>query len=91
MSSTRERPDRGGLVAAEKVHERIVVTQLSLVIEASGPATARFDRVTERRLHQETKVSLYCVIDLEAKRAEVWTRDATSPVIEKGVLSWRPV
>ena len=70
--------------------EWIDVRQLSLVIEVLSPSTARHDRLTKRRLYQEMQVPLYWLIDLDARRAEVWTPEATFPVIETRVLTWQP-
>lgn len=73
-----------------RVREWTEVAQLSLAIEVLSPTTARYDRFTKRRLYQEMQVPLYWVIDLEARRAEVWTPGATFPVYEERVLTWQP-
>jgi Uma2 family endonuclease len=56
-----------------RVRDWLEVEQLSLVIEVLSPSTARHDRFTKRRLYQEMQVPLYWLIDLDARRAEVWT------------------
>ncbi|MBK6458835.1 MAG: Uma2 family endonuclease [Gemmatimonadetes bacterium] len=66
------------------------VEQLSLVIEVLSPTTARYDRFTKRRLYQEMRVPLYWLIDIDQRRAEVWTPEATFPVIETQSLTWQP-
>lgn len=76
---------------AQRVREWIDVRDLSLVVEVLSPSTARYDRFTKRRLYQEMKVPLYWLIDPEHARAEVWTPDATFPVMEEGELHWHPV
>jgi Uma2 family endonuclease len=72
-----------------RVREWIEIEQLALVIEVLSPSTARYDRFTKRRLYQEMRVPLYWVIDLEQRRAEVWTPEATFPVIEERELRWQ--
>lgn len=56
-----------------------------------SPSTVRHDRFTKRRLYQEQGVPLYWVIDPDARRAEVWTPEATWAVIEEKELVWEPV
>ena len=55
-----------------------------------SPTTARYDRFTKRRLYQEMRVPLYWLIDIDQRRAEVWTPEATFPVIETQSLTWQP-
>lgn len=73
-----------------RVGEWIDIRQLSLVIEVLSPTTARYDRFTKRRLYQEMRVPLYWAIDIDQRRAEVWTPEATFPMIETDVLTWHP-
>ena len=54
------------------------------------PSTARYDRFTKWRLYQEMRVPLYWVIDIERRRAEVWTPEASVPVYEEVRLRWEP-
>jgi len=61
-----------------------------LFIEVLSPSTARHDRFTKRRLYQEMQVPLYWVIDLENRRAEIWTPVATLPAYEANTLAWHP-
>jgi Uma2 family endonuclease len=61
---------------------------LLLVIEVLSPSTARADRFTKRRRYQEAGVPLYWIVDGEEQRVEVWTPDATFPVIETERLVW---
>lgn len=60
-------------------------------VEVLSPSTVRHDRFTRRRLYQEKGVPLYWVIDPDARRAEVWTPEATWAVIEEKELVWEPV
>lgn len=73
-----------------RAREWLDITHLHLVIEVLSPTTARYDRFTKRLLYQEMQVPLYWVIDIDQRRAEVWTPEATFPVIETDVLSWQP-
>lgn len=73
-----------------RVQEWTEIEQLSLVIEVLSPTTARYDRFTKRRLYQEMRVPLYWLIDVEQRRAEVWTPEATFPLMEERALSWQP-
>lgn len=84
-------PDVFVIPPPERVREWIDVRDLSLVVEVLSPTTARYDRFTNRRLYQEMKVPLYWLVDPEHARAEVWTPDATFPVIEDHELTWHPV
>jgi Uma2 family endonuclease len=59
-----------------------------LFIEVLSPSTARYDRFTKRRLYQDMKVPLYWVIDVAHQRAEIWTPEATAPVMESNRLEW---
>lgn len=65
------------------------IRRLALVAEVLSLATARFDRFTKRRLYQEMQVPLYWAIDPAARRAEVWTPMASSPMYEEEQLVWR--
>ena len=73
-----------------RVRDWLEIEELSLVIEVLSPTTARYDRFTKRRLYQEMRVPLYWLIDVDRRRAEVWTPDATFPSIEESTLTWRP-
>lgn len=55
-----------------------------------SPTTARYDRFTKRRLYQAMQVPLYWVIDVERRRAEVWTPSATMPTYAEERLRWEP-
>ncbi len=61
-----------------------------LVVEVLSPSTARYDRVTKRRLYQRSGVPTYWVVDLDARLVEVWTPGSSRPVIAEGILVWRP-
>jgi Uma2 family endonuclease len=61
-----------------------------LFVEILSPSTARHDRFTKRRLYQDMQVPLYWIIDIENRRAEVWTPSATNPAYEVSTLVWHP-
>lgn len=61
---------------------------LILAVEVLSPSTARYDRFTKRRLYQQVGIPHYWVVDAEARAVEVWTPDATLPVIERERLTW---
>ena len=63
---------------------------LVLVAEVLSPSTARQDRDQKRRLYQAQGVRTIWLVDPDARRVEVWTPEATFPVIETRVLTWQP-
>lgn len=74
-----------------RVEEWVDMRHFHLFVEVLSPTTARHDRFTKRRLYQELRVPLYWIIDPEARRVEVWTPEATWPVIEEESLVWEPM
>ncbi|HEY4101813.1 MAG TPA: Uma2 family endonuclease [Gemmatimonadales bacterium] len=65
------------------------ITHLRLAVEILSPSSVRADRFTKRRLYQEQRVPAYWVVDIEKRAIEVWTPDATFPVIERERLLWK--
>jgi Uma2 family endonuclease len=63
---------------------------LLLVVEVLSPSTSRYDRFTKRRVYQEYGVPWYWIVDIQARAAEIWTPDATSPTLERERLVWQP-
>ena len=63
---------------------------LLLVAEVLSPSTARQDRFAKRELYQSRRVPLVWLCDIERAQVEVWTPDATRPVIERERLQWHP-
>ena len=61
---------------------------LMLAIEVLSPSTARDDRFTKRRLYQQVGIPRYWIVDPEERAVEVWTPDATAPVIERDRIVW---
>ncbi len=66
------------------------VKTLSLAIEVLSPSTQRHDRFAKRRAYQEYGVACYWIIDIESRAVEVWTPEATFPVVERERLVWHP-
>lgn len=66
------------------------IRDIALLVEVLSPSTARNDRFTKRRLYQRMGVPLYWVIDLDLRRAEVWTPTAFMPEYEEERLRWDP-
>ena len=62
---------------------------LLLAIEVLSPSSARYDRVTKRRLYQRHGVGTYWVVDIEAGMVEVWHPEDERPEIATDVLRWR--
>jgi Uma2 family endonuclease len=63
---------------------------LLLAVEVLSPSTARADRFTKRRLYQEVGVATYWIVDPERRCVEVWTPEATFPVVEWEAVTWQP-
>ena len=66
------------------------IRELLLVIEVVSPSSARADRFTKRRRYQEAGVPLYWIVDPKAEAVEVWTPEATAPVISTMEVTWAP-
>lgn len=61
-----------------------------LVAEILSPSTASTDRNTKRRLYLRAGVPICWLVDLDARRVEVWTPDAAQPDVVAGSLRWQP-
>ncbi len=66
------------------------IRELLLVIEVVSPSSARADRFTKRRRYQEAGVPVYWIVDPKAEAVEVWTPEATLPIISKTQVVWAP-
>jgi Uma2 family endonuclease len=60
-----------------------------LAVEVVSPGSARYDRVTKRRLYQRAGVPSYWVVDADARLVEVWHPDDDRPEIVTDVVRWR--
>ena len=74
---------------ADRTRSWTDVTDLFLVIEVLSPSTARADRMLKRPVYQSHGIPEYWIVDGEQRRVEVWTPDATAPVIARDRLVWR--
>jgi len=82
--------------APRGLHQRVFlvlgkadIKSLHLMIEIVSPSSARADRTTKRRLYQEQRIPVYCVVDIDERQVEVWTPDATFPAVERERVVWR--
>jgi Uma2 family endonuclease len=66
------------------------IRELLLVVEVVSPSSARADRFTKRRRYQEAGVPVYWIVDPEGKAVEVWTPEATRPIISATQVAWSP-
>lgn len=65
------------------------VRTLLLAVEVVSPGSARYDRVTKRRVYQRQDVPTYWIVDPDARVVEVWHPDDERPEIVTDVLRWR--
>jgi Uma2 family endonuclease len=65
------------------------VTTLLLAVEVLSPSTARYDRLTKRRLYQEQGIE-YWVVDLDARVVERWLPQDPRPEVLSETIEWRP-
>ncbi len=65
------------------------IDQLILAIEILSPSTARYDRLTKRRLYQRQRIE-YWIVDLDARVIERWRADDERPEIVADRLRWHP-
>ena len=61
-----------------------------LVVEVLSPSSTRQDRFTKRRLYQEMAIPRYWLVDGVSRVVEVWTPDATFPMVEHERATWHP-
>lgn len=66
------------------------VKTVLLAIEVLSPGTQRYDRFTKRHLYQEVGVPVYWIVDIDNQAVEVWTPEATLPVVEVELVKWHP-
>jgi Uma2 family endonuclease len=73
----------------ETTEDWISIRTLLLAIEVLSPSTARYDRITKRRLYQEHGVHTCWVVDPDARLVEVWRPGDERPEIVTERLTWR--
>jgi Uma2 family endonuclease len=80
------------VVPVEQVRalEWSAIRDLLLVAEVLSPSSPRHDRFTKRRRYQEAGVSLYWIVDGDARQVEVWAPKDIFPRIERDQLKWQP-
>lgn len=62
---------------------------LVLVVEVLSPSTAARDRGIKRLLYQRAGVPEYWIVDVEARRIERWTPDASNAEVCHDAIEWR--
>ena len=62
---------------------------LLLAIEVVSPSSARYDRVTKRRLYQRQGVVTCWVVDPDARVVEVWHPADERPIVVTELLTWQ--
>ena len=77
-------------IAEARTFDWTQIKTLLLAIEILSPSTSRYDRFTKRRLYQEYGVPWYWIVDIDGRAGEIWTPQATSPMIEQERLVWHP-
>jgi len=65
------------------------VTTLLLAVEVLSPSTARYDRLTKRRLYQQQGIE-YWIVDLDGRVVERWLPGSERPDILADRLEWQP-
>jgi len=77
-------------IAEARTFDWTQIKTLLLAIEILSPSTSRYDRFTKRRLYQEYGVPWYWIVEIDGRAGEIWTPQATSPMIERERLVWHP-
>ncbi|MBL0939148.1 MAG: Uma2 family endonuclease [Gemmatimonadaceae bacterium] len=77
------------LVNGRPAADEMVVSPV-LVIEVLSPSTARFDRLTKRRLYQRMQIE-YWIVDLDSELIERWAPESERPEICADRVVWQPV
>jgi Uma2 family endonuclease len=65
------------------------VRTLLLAVEVVSPSSARYDRVTKRRVYQDHGVATYWAVDPDVRLVEVWHPSDDRPEIVTDTLRWR--
>ncbi|HEX9579561.1 MAG TPA: Uma2 family endonuclease [Gemmatimonadales bacterium] len=81
-------PDVFVVPVRETSDEWSTLRTLLLAVEVLSPSTARYDRITKRRLYQEHGVLTYWVVDPDARLVEVWHPGDDRPEIVTERLVW---
>lgn len=73
-----------------RVREPEELTRLVLAVEVLSPSTARYDRVTKRRVYLEQGVAEYWIVDVDGRAVERWRRGEERPEVLDERLMWIP-
>ena len=65
------------------------IQRLLLAVEILSPSTARYDRLTKRRVYQRQGIE-YWIIDIDARVVERWRPGDGRPEILAERLEWQP-
>jgi Uma2 family endonuclease len=65
------------------------IQRLLLAVEILSPSTARYDRLTKRRVYQRQGVE-YWIVDIDARVIERWRPGDARPEILAERLEWQP-
>lgn len=66
------------------------VPRLLVAVEVLSPSTARYDRITKRRMYLDEGVPQYWVVDPHARLIERWTPDSDRPSVHDASIEWHP-
>ena len=66
------------------------IQRLLLAVEILSPSSARYDRLTKRRVYQRQGVE-YWIVDIDARVVERWRPGDARPEILAERLEWQPV
>jgi Uma2 family endonuclease len=61
-----------------------------LIAEVLSPSTARYDREVKRSRYQRSGVPVYWIVDLDARRVEIWMPESAEAMVVRGRLTWQP-
>ena len=74
----------------QRIGREMPVRSLLLASEVLSPSSGQHDRVRKKPVYLR-HMSVYWIIDLDARLAERWTPNDNRPEILVDVLEWRPI
>lgn len=78
------------LIDGREAHSWKEIRALRLAVEVTSPSTARYDRVTKRRIYLTEPVDDYWIVDLDARCIERWRHGDERPEVIEDRISWHP-
>ncbi len=78
------------LVDGRRARSWAEIRSLLLVVEATSPSTARYDRITKRRIYLSEPVDDYWIVDLDARLIERWRHGEERPEVVEDIVTWQP-